>query len=384
MIAHKCNTLPLLVSAFFSPTSFLSVPSLLNHPVFHSLSFYFLIAGQVLSFVSISILNITLFGSSVLPSFQFASCSTRPAGRDVNNNFNLLPSPNLSLNQLFQNNMRYSLVAAAVLLGSGLAAPHNKEHDQYDSKLQPCKRHDKDCELSFKGTAYPVAISGTPIGPGGPVVTGSQILDEARYYTTEHYFVTSTIKSEDHGSSASPSETPPDMPPPVANKHAVSNGNTEGSRNGDQCKAATVTVTNQITSTVTVAPGATPASSVNASPSNVNVASGKLVTNEGPDAPETEGKSEDTSSQPSASSSPSQSASPETGGDNSDNKQSSPSSSSAASSSPSDTTKPTTNDAPAQAGLPFRTKRGVICSGDTTNQLAGALAEGKISWSGNW
>lgn len=287
--------------------------------------------------------------------------------------------------------MRYSIFPLAALLGSTLATPHNK-HESLHWHHPPSGASGNGDHEPHETGKYPFLT-----GPAAPIVTGTAPL---AHNTTTQYstlYLTSTSRkivyaNDDHGTAAQPTESSPEMPQPLAqDKHAADEHGAAG-----QCGVAkTVTVPGKEV-TVTVTAGAVAATSDSSSSDDENQPaqpgnspSGSDDSKNQPSQPEksrvqpvplasspaavtalapVQGGSDTTPSSSSSAPAQEQSAQTQTATGNA-----------ATQSQTSGTNSPSQ-----QGGLPFKTKRGIIASGKSEDQVATAMGTGKVSWLGDW
>ena len=268
-------------------------------------------------------------------------------------------------------------VTAAVLLGSAFAIPHERRH----GFKHPVPLH--------YGSGYP-GLTGT----NGPIATGTA---PGEHNQTAHHTIRKTITSDVYVI-----ETLPAHPHGPEDKHKV-----PGAAGTEQCgQAETVTITAQNTLTVT-AGAADAADATSSPPEHVDQPKPveKLKAAVEPDA-KTPCTTDVTITRPKtpATHAPIAAAvnsvtllqkvpdtNPEKQRENADPSSSSvaapatkPSASTQASDESEAPAKPAAKPAAKQGGLPFKTKRGLIASGQSMNALASAMGTGKVSWLGNW
>ncbi|KAL8721627.1 MAG: hypothetical protein Q9225_001716 [Loekoesia sp. 1 TL-2023] len=267
--------------------------------------------------------------------------------------------------------MQHFFVAATVLLSPVLASPHSRQKGPHGF------HHGKKYPPNFVNGTVPCAIGTGLVRPTG---TSS---------FTGVYDSYAQANDED-GSTALVSVTSSDVPQPSA--EIIMTADTINADSG--CAAATVTITvpSSTTQTVTVFPSGTDEAlsailltTADTAPSLSSAApvapSAFSISNETsslaaiPTFAATVANSAPASSQPSSEpaaaplSTIPEKASPEA---------SAPAPPVSASSTPA------ANAPIPQTGLPFKTKRGIIASGNSQNKLTAAIGTGKISWLGDW
>ncbi|KAL9596293.1 MAG: hypothetical protein Q9219_005888 [cf. Caloplaca sp. 3 TL-2023] len=277
------------------------------------------------------------------------------------------------------------LSVAAALLTVAVATPHKKPSDHHYG------HHGK--PLVFANNTAPI---GTGTGLPGPTNVSSM----TSVYTSYAY-------ASNQNSGLSTSSGSLDLPQFSIQTISPTSGNGEICATG----IVTVTVPASITETVTVTgsgsgetPSAPSPSSADILPSSSALPVGSLLSSAAVEvsselvlptfAASTATPAAPTTSQASEPVIPSTSAAPiQTTSENSvpAPPASSPpvvkesSSTASAPAPPASTSAAPVINAPApQPGLPFKTKRGVIASGNSQNQLTAAIGTGKISWLGDW
>lgn len=260
-----------------------------------------------------------------------------------------------------------SIAIAAVLLGAALATPHNKHHHH--------------------PTSLPLHSNKFVTAGGAPTATGAAATGQnsTGHYTVHYGFpghIASPV-SENHGTSATPLETPPDMPQPVAvDKHKAHSASA-----AEPCDGGTVTVTLAEVVTITVEAEATESSP----PQSSDDVHPVLPTTTTSSTDEAASIPANTPSQivspvapiPVSSAPPKESIASAPVSSIASDETPVRASSSASAAEPSSPSNPGP-EPPQQGGLPFRTKRGIIASGSTMNDIAAAMGIGKVSWLGNW
>lgn len=245
-------------------------------------------------------------------------------------------------------------LAAAGLLASTLAVPHDHHHHKHSMS---------DPHLSgYTGTIGAVATGGAPYNNN---MTEHRTIFKTKTLTME--------ANEDHVSTASPPEQSLDESPAVPEDKHKDTHNAAAAT----CNAHTVTVTTADTVTVTAGAEATPSTTQEPvvqseplvkAPKSVYHAQSAST----PSLPAASGSTEnqpvkEVNSEPPSSSSVVPSSPPP-----------------AASSTAADDNTPAPKAAAQPKGLPFRTKRGVIASTNTMKIVAKNFGVGKVSWFGNW
>ncbi|KAL8941308.1 MAG: hypothetical protein Q9216_002327 [Gyalolechia sp. 2 TL-2023] len=285
--------------------------------------------------------------------------------------------------------MRHFFFTAVVLLSPALASPHKKHIDS------PHIRHSTNHYPIFANTTVPIGTGTGLVGPTG-VSSLTGFYTSYAHSNNDNEFLTSTTLPNAPESSVEALQT----------VDAIN-------ANADNCAGAvTVTVPASTTETVTVSAAAnnevsstlpvstadttfsSSSSTVITSLSSVLVGNTSLsgiptfaATVATPASPAASQASSEPAAQPTSapqveSSSvalapiPASSTTPVAPADVTSSS-SAPASSSSSSPPPADAPSP-------QAGLPFKTKRGIIASGNTQNELTAAIGTGKISWLGNW
>ncbi|KAI4169179.1 MAG: hypothetical protein LQ343_005887 [Gyalolechia ehrenbergii] len=271
--------------------------------------------------------------------------------------------------------MHSSFITAAVLLSSALATPHNKHIDSH--RL----RHGKKYHQAFGNTTVPVETGTGLLGPTGASPSAGVYISYAQVNT-------------DKGSATLASTTVPDVP--HSSVEAIQTVDTNNA-NADNCAAAvTITVPASTTETVTIS-----ASASNMAPTTLSISSADTIRSSSSIAAVVASASSasiepsslsaiPTSTAPTAtppSPAPSQASSESTTLAEASVVSSAIGSSASASSAlapPAPTSSAPAVNPPAPQALPFKTKRGVIASGNSQNELTAAIGTGKISWLGNW
>ncbi|KAG8527360.1 uncharacterized protein KY384_007512 [Bacidia gigantensis] len=272
--------------------------------------------------------------------------------------------------------MRTTILAAGFVLGSAIALPHDHHDPGHHGK-----HHGVPSLTGFP----PIGTGTAPLGTGTGIANATGGLFHALPVSGSH-----DLENALEGLNVPKTgQAVPTAAAAIEDKH--------DSSGGDDCNAATVTVTSNSIVTVTVdGSGSGPAAS-SASPVK-NVAPSPIGPAKGTTLPSTDTDDTAPLAAPSKSSTPKAATQQPSGNtqqspaSNEEATPAKPASSSAApatqSATPDDTTDNTTT-APATGGgstgaLAFKTKRGIIASGSSSEQLAAAFANTKLSWLGNW